>query len=336
VIPSIFDIQEGYTVSIQGEVRKQGDYPFIYNSTVEDLILKAGGLLESASLARIEIARRVKNDTTTNSSDQISEIYQFPISKNLQLDAKASKFILQPFDQVYVRSSPGYHKQAIVKIEGEVAFPGSYSIVNKSERISDLVNRAGGVISGAYPKGARLFRQLPANEKLRLKTLQKLRQQGSDSLNIDYSDNNEITLAIDLDKIIASPKSKLDILLEEGDRLSVPKVFQSVRLSGAVLYPVLVRYERTYRLKKYISMAGGFAENARKGNTYVMYPNGAMNQTRTFLFFRFYPKITPGTEIIVPKKLETPKLSAGEKASIATALTTAAVMIFSIVNQIKW
>ncbi len=238
VVPSIFDIKEEYNVQIEGEVRKPGVYPYLGNTTIEDLILQSGGLLESASYARLEIARRIKNNMAENTSTQVAEIYQFQISQDLKLTEAASKFTLKPFDQVFVRRSPGYMVQALVKVEGEVAFPGSYSIANKTERISDLVKRAGGLTPEAYVKGARLVRKLPVDEQMRAKALKRLKEQLKDSMKIDYTNENESAIGINLDKILSNPQSAFDLFLQEGDQLKIPKELQTVRLSGEVLYPV--------------------------------------------------------------------------------------------------
>jgi protein involved in polysaccharide export with SLBB domain len=232
VIPSIFDIRENYTFQVEGEVRNPGTYPFVNNTSIEDAIIQAGGLLESASFARLEIARRIRNNVATTSSNQVAEVYQFPISQDLKLSDSASRFVLQPFDQVFIRRSPGYEVQALVKVEGEVAFPGSYSIANKNERISDLIKRSGGLTMEAYPEGARLIRKLPVDAKERQRALEAIRSQTRDSAKFVVELDSVSAIGIDLKRIINQPKSKYDLILEEGDILRIPKELQTVRLSG--------------------------------------------------------------------------------------------------------
>jgi len=233
VVPSIFDLKEEYTVQITGEIGKPGIYSFVANSSVEDLIVRAGGLRESASLAKIEIARRVKNNLANTSSDQVAEIFQFPISKDLKISDLASKFILQPFDQVFVRLSPGYEIQKLIKIEGEVAFPGSYVITSKREKISDMIARAGGLTNEAYIKGARLVRKLPIDKKQRLEALQAISSYSHDShdsiriVKLAYVD--ETTIGVDLEKILYQPGSSYDFLLQKDDSIYIPKELQTVR-----------------------------------------------------------------------------------------------------------
>jgi protein involved in polysaccharide export with SLBB domain len=335
VIPSIFDIREDYTIEVEGEVRNPGVYTFVNNTSIEDAIIQAGGLLESASFARLEVARRIRNNVAITTSNQIAEVFQFPISQDLRLSDSASRFVLQPFDQVFIRRSPGYEIQSLVKVEGEVAFPGSYSIVNKNERISDLIKRTGGLTAEAYPEGARLIRILPIDAKERKKALQAIKMQVRDSANIIVELDSVSAIGINLEKILVQPKSKYDLILQKGDILRVPKELQTVRLSGSVLSPVLVRYD-TKSFRDYISSAGGFAPEAKKSKSYIVYANGTIDRTRKVLFFNNYPRVEPGAEIIVPKKPERKGMSTGEIVGITSAaasLSTAIVTIFVLINQ---
>lgn len=335
-IPSIFDLKEEYTIQIDGEVKKPGIYPFVSNSTVEDVIVRCGGLLESASFARLEIARRIKNVMAENASDKIAEIFQFQINQDLKLTPEVSKFTLQPFDQIFIRRSPGYETQALVKVDGEVAFAGHYSISTKNERISDLIKRAGGLTPEAYPKGARLVRKLPVDEKQRMEALKAIIASSKDTVKIkDISMSNETAIGINLDKILANPLTDLDIILQEGDVLKVPKQLQTVRLSGSVLYPVTVRYDKSFRFKSYISRAGGFATEAKKSKSYVIYANGSIDQTRKIFFFNSYPRIEPGAEIIVPKKPERKGMSTAEVVGISSAMASFSLIVVTIIKTIK-
>jgi len=265
------------------------------------------------------------------------------------LSDTAARFTLKPFDQVFIRRSPGYETQAIIRVQGEVIFPGKYSLSNKTERISDLIKRAGGLTPEAYPKGGRLTRKLPENEQQqqRKKTLKMLKEQlikermkkggeMKDSMIMDLTTANDSAIGINLDRILANPKSSYDLILQEGDVLIIPKELQTVRITGKVLYPIVTRFDKNQRFKKYISSAGGYNAEAKKSHSYVIYANGTVNQTKKVFFFNNYPKIEPGAEIVVPQKAERRGMSAGESISIATAVSSLAFIIVTVVNNIKW
>lgn len=332
---SIFDLQEEYKVKVDGEVINPDEYPYIVNSTLEDMIATAGGFKESASLAKIEIARRVKNIYADTSSSQIAQIYSFNVTKNLTISDSALKFILQPFDIISVRRSPGYQVQAMVAIQGEVNFAGNYSLSSKNERISDLIDRAGGLTRDAYIKGTRLIRALPEDEKTRQNLLKMIKTRARDSLLTETVTSQYQAIGINLEKILSNPHSKYDITLQKGDSLIIPKELQTVRLTGALLYPITARYDKKYGFRKYIALAGGFSEIASPNRSYVIYANGTVDRTRHFLFFSSYPKIEPGAEIIVPKKPENKtKMTSQESIAIATALATLGSMIISSIYLI--
>ncbi|HNW98731.1 MAG TPA: SLBB domain-containing protein [Bacteroidales bacterium] len=336
-VSSIFDIQEEYTIKIDGEVRVPGEYPYTKNTTIEDLIVKAGGLLESASYAKIEVDRRIKDNYATASSDKIAEVYQFQISKDLKVSDSASNFELMPFDNVFIRKSPGYSSQSIVKVDGEVLFPGFYSITTKTERISDLIKRAGSTTPEAYVKGARLTRQNSAAKKLQLKDIEKLKERVNDTLPIDDQTINktETTISIDLEKILKKAGSKYDLFLEKGDVIKIPKEPQTVGLSGALLYPVVVRYMKGYGVRKYISSSGGFSDDAKPSKIYVVNINGSVKRTSRFLFIKNYPKVEPGAEIVVPQKTLKKGMSTTEAIGFGTAMSSLALIIITIVNALK-
>ena len=301
-ISSIFDLKEEYFVAIAGEVNQDGTYPFMENSTLEDLIVMAGGLKESASLSRVEVARRQKESDAEESRSRIAEIFYFDINKSLELTEEGEKFILEPFDQIYIRKSPGYETEQVVTLTGEVEFPGNYSLSSKEERISDLIARAGGLTYEAYPAGAKLIRKVEVDQEERERTLDALMRESEDSLVFDIDNENEQAIGIDLEKILESPGSKYDLFAREGDRLEIPKEVQTVRLTGALFYPITVRYDKWYSFSSYISMSGGFAQDAKRSKAYVVYANGSVARTTNLLLFNAYPKIEPGAEIIVPKK----------------------------------
>lgn len=334
-VSPISDITEEYNFAIEGEIKEPGKYPFTSNTTVEDLIIKAGGLLESATYARLEVARRIKDDTIEQSSNQVAEIFQFQINKDLELTDSASKFVLKPFDQIFIRKSPVYSEQSLVKIEGEVLFPGFYNIATKNERISDIIKRSGSITAAAYLKGARLIRKISAEKQLQLKDIEQLKLRVKDTSDIESNTKTESTISINLEKIIKKPGSKYDLFLEEGDVIKIPKEPQTVGLNGALLYPVVVRYMKGYRVRKYISSSGGFSDDAKPSKIYVVNTNGSVKSTHRFFFVRIYPRIDPGSEIVVPKKTEHKKMSTAEAIGFGTAMSSLALIIVTIINAIK-
>ncbi len=342
---SISELQEEFSLSIDGEVSKPGKFPYVKDMTLEDLIALAGGLKESASLSKIEIARRIKNADPLSKSQNVADVYLFDISKDLSISDSASLFHLQPYDEVFVRRSPGYEIQILAEISGEVLYPGKYSIQNKDERISDLVNRAGGLNNDAYPKGACLYRKIPIDVKQRDQLIHALKANSKTNLQVEEISKDTVSMldttqkyieqriGIDLVKILKTPHSNYDLILQEGDVLKIPKELQTVKMTGALLYPITVRFDKSNGLKNYISMSGGFADVAKPSKTFVIYANGAVKSTKHFLFFKFYPAIEPGAEIIVPQKPER-KGSTQETISIAASVVGMASMISSTIYLI--
>ena len=341
-ISSIFDLRDEYKVSIDGEVRTPGEFQYAENMNLEDLILKAGGLNEGASITRIEVARRVNNSNKDQASAQSAEIFQITIDNDLSL--KTSGFILQPFDIVSVRRSEGYEVQRQVKIEGEVKYPGIYFITKKNERISDLLNRAGGGSVFAYYKGASLQRgkevkedkfQSDAerrNKGINLKSESALAAllNKADSVQTDSVPVNDL-VGIDLEKILKNPGSDIDLFLEEGDIINIPKQPQTVKVTGNVLLPVTVIYTPRKAFKSYISESGGFKQNAARRRSYVKYANGSVKSTRkALLFLNNYPRVTPGAEIVVPENLEVKKVSVQEILGTFTGLISTILLVLTL------
>jgi len=343
-ISSIFDLKEEYKVTIDGEVRQPGIFDFAENLTLEALILQAGGFKESATGQRIEISRRVKNSNLTSPSALIATVFQVNIEKDLNFNNP--KFELQPFDIISVRSSIGYEVQRQVKVEGEVLYPGLYTIINKDERVSDLVQRAGGLTPLAYTKGASLKREglvkssgknvidQADEEKKKLALLQRLEETVNDSEDIE---NQELILknvyvGINLDKILESPGTKMDLSLEEGDILRVPKQLQTVKVNGEVLYPVTTVFNENRGFRYYISQGGGFSNKSLKRRSYVIYANGSVKSTSKVFLFNNYPSIEPGAEIFVHKKEDKKPVSTGEIVGIASALGSMAVIILTLIK----
>lgn len=356
-LQSIYSLREAYQLTIDGEVQNPGTYDFVDEMTVEDLIYMSGGFKQSAARSFVEVARRVNPDSASD-INRSADIFNFPISKDLSLSDQASKFKLQPFDLVVIRKSPFFQEQEIVEIEGEAKFPGKYSLERKNERISSLLQRAGGLSPYAYAKGATLIRrteyykaqdQTKARDadgnvitdvqidddaaEIRRKDLTyRFRKEGfslKDSLELF---RQQEAIGIDLVKILEKPGSTYDLILRKGDILSIPREFQTVRVRGEVLYPSNIQHGKTLRFKDYIASAGGFDQGAKKSKAYVIYANGSAAQTRSFLWFRNYPKAEPGMEIVVPKKPERQPMSPQAWIGIASGLASIALVISQIVK----
>ncbi len=350
-ISSIFDLQEEFKVSIDGEVREPGEFDYAQNMTVEELIIQAGGFSESASPQRVEISRRVRSSDQNSELSKTAEVFLIDIDKNLNFSKP--KFELQPFDIVSVRSSMGYEIQRQVKVEGEVLYPGMYTISNKNERVSDLVERAGGLTALAYAKGASLKREgitkvkgldkddakaqqeLAEEEKQKVNKLKRLQENAVDTTNVSLKDEEvlkNVYVGINLEKILEAPKSSADLILEEGDVLRIPKELQTVKVNGAVLYPVTTSYTEGKKFKYYVSQGGGFSEKSVPKRSYVIYANGSVRSTRKVFLFNNYPSIDPGSEVFVPKKEAKRPISAGEIVGISSALASMAVIILNLVK----
>lgn len=347
-IPSIFDLRDSMKVLIKGEVRKQGDYLFSEGMTLEDLILKAGGFSQAATSSRVEIARRITNGDPRSASSAVAQVFQLNVDKDLKIGGNS--FILMPFDIVSIYSLPGYEKQKSVKIEGEVIYPGFYTIKQKNEKISDLIKRAGGFTAAADISGSSLKRSNLSNidsskNKLSAKDLQSERMDRISRLRGTTRDTSSTLLkdevkqnqyvGINMTRIIQKPGTKFDLIVEDGDIIRVPKEAEIVKVSGEALFPSLVIYFKGKSLLSYIDNAGGFSQSAMRGHIYVVYANGSVKSTHKILFWNNYPVIKPGSEIIIPKKAEKRKLSAGEVVGITTGIASFGAIILTIINLIK-
>ena len=347
-ISSIFDIREEYKISIEGEVRSPGTIDYAENMSLEDLIVLAGGFKEGASAKRIEISRRVKDSEVGAANSRVAEVYQVDVDQNLVI--QGPRFTLQPFDIILVRNAAGYEVQRQVKVEGEVLYPGTYTITRKDERISDLVKRVGGLTDLAYLSGASLIRSdttargsgrnkidTQEEERQRLMKFQRLQTTEKDSADIAQQQrilrNNHV--GIDLMRILEKPKSKSDLILEEGDILRIPKQLQTVKVSGEVLYPTTSIYNGGKGFRQYISDAGGFSDNSLKKRSYVIYANGSVRSTKRFFLFNNYPMIKPGAEVFVPKKAEIKKLTASEIVGLTSGVASLGAIIIGVLNLIK-
>ena len=343
-IPSLFDLREPYTIKVSGAVNYVDTVlPYRNNLTVEDAIMMAGGLKESAATVNVEVARRIKDTKTYENTNRTAEVFNFALNDNLGListDGKKSDrvFTLEPFDEVYVRFSPGYQEQQVVKIGGEITFSGDYVLAEKNSRLSDIIANAGGITPDAYVKGASLKRQLTEDEMRRLETLLQLssNKQSRDSVALSLENIKDYSVCIDLEKALANPGSAHDVVLRDGDALYIPQLQSTVKINGAVTYPNSVTYTKGMSVGDCLSQAGGYNDIARK-YPIVIYMNGKVATTKKcFIFFKRYPKVEPGCEIVVPTKTQRDrKTSLAEVLSIASSTTSMAAMVTSIINTLK-
>ncbi len=379
-ILSIHDLKEERFVRISGEVNKPGVYRYSGNMSVQDLVFLANGVKQSAQLSKVEISRRPDNQST----DNLSEIILVSVDSSLSNDT-GQETKLKPFDHVVVRRDPNYFEERTVVVSGEVEYPGTYTLQHDDERISSVINRAGGLKSKAYPQGATLIRKteffsneqnietLRQNLKEALTSLDTATLSDSDKIFVsqvlDELDNmsrqefvnlnmaNEAkknrlselaaknpflsdvkikeseSIALDFEQILDNPNSPEDFILEEGDIINVPKELKTVRLRGRVLFPNTVRFESGKSLKYFIDKAGGFDTRAKKSSTYVVYANGEVARTKSFLFFRSYPSIEPGSEVIVPVKPIKIPLAPSDLIGLSTGLATLALLVTQIYNN---
>ena len=364
IVPSIFELTEKSVVRIRGAVNhpdaKEGiELPYVKDMTVQDVIVRVGGLTEAAYLSRIEITRRKRNIDPKQSDAQIADIIQFSMRPDLTLvDARESVYLL-PFDEIIVRSSPNYEKQSLAKISGEVMLPGTYGIEYKDQRVSQLIQRAGGLTDLAYLNGAILLRKTLLSERQR-----KKREETLTNLNIGNKvkttegledEDTATTLAtkvttdgevadsyinedipIDLRRILANPNDiTYDLILQDGDEVVIPKRLETVRIEGEILYPTTVKYNSGKTFLDYISSAGGYTRKSAKGSAYVRYPNGSVDRTRKFMFMRFHPKVEPGSEIVVPPKSETTTEQFNQFSGLVATVSGTLATIVTIIGLIR-
>jgi len=332
-IPSIHDLKEEETISIHGEVANPGTFLFSKNMTIEDLLVQSGGLLEAAATTKVDITRRIKDPKSTSFSSVLGKTYSFDIKDGLVVGGEGD-FHLEPFDEVYVRKSPAYRKQQNVVVAGEVLFGGNYALVKKNERLSDLISKAGGITPDAYVKGARLIRKMTEEEQRRQADAVRMARmgEGKDSISVEKLNiSDTYTVGIDLEKAISNPGSDFDLVLREGDVLFIPEYINTVKISGAVMYPNAVLYKRGESLRYYINQAGGYGNLAKKKKAYVVYMNGTASRLKS----RDKKAIEPGCEIIVPSKEEKKRISTAEILGMGSTTASIAAMIATMVNLFK-
>ncbi len=333
-ISSIDDLTDRGDITIAGQVTNPGTYPYAENMTVEDIILQAGGLLEGASTARVDVSRRIVDPTSVTATQQLSHVYSVSIDGGFAV-GKGEHFVLKPYDRVVVRKSPGYGAQTTVEINGEVLFDGEYVLQRRNERVSELVKRAGGVIEGAYIKGASLSRKLTEAEYIARKETLRLamanNQAGqADSLalsKIEVSDTYNV--GIDLHKALNNPGSTYDLVMQPGDVLYVPQEQSTVKITGDVMFPNAVVYEPGKKLSYYIDQAGGYGQQAKKGKAFIVYLNGTVAKAKK------NTPIEPGCQIIVPSKPKNSGTDWTKILTLATSFTSVATMAATITNIFK-
>lgn len=321
-----YNLEESYNLSIDGAVNAPDTFTYIENLTVVDLVLLAGGFKDGANLSQIDVYRRVEDNQFNTLSKSIK------VSVDGTIGEAANQFILQPNDRVAVRYLKGFSDQIKVSVVGEANYPGIYNVESKNELISDLLERAGGLSPYAFVEGASLIRKNPYyKDDAQSRTTEAL--EDKDYLSDDktaLNNQEEFRVGIDLRKILekGGKGSKYNMILQNGDRLIIPSTKETVKVNGEILVPSLVRFDKNYNLRDYISKSGGFSSDAKKGKTYVVYSNGDIAATKSFLFFRTYPKLKPGALILVPSKpADRRKISAQEVVSIGTGITTLGLLI---------
>lgn len=341
-IPTKQEMMEEQTITIHGEVQYPGIYRYADNETLEDFVLQAGGLKQTASTVKVDVSRRIVNPKALTTDSVIARTYTFALKDGFVIDGTPG-FKLMPFDEVYVRKSPGYYKQQNVVVEGEVMFSGTYTLPKKNQRLSDLIKSAGGVNDRGYVAGARLERKVNESERARMEAVLKKAKEEAEQMEIeaakenkkiDLKDSEKIkkfeipefySVGIELDKALANPGCDADIVLREGDKIIVPQYNGTVKINGAVMYPNTVGFQKGKKAKYYINQAGGFSEKAKKSQTYIVYMNGTIAKVSQ------NAKPKPGCEIVVPEK-EINKMTIAEKMTIGTSVASIATMIATLAN----
>lgn len=329
-IPSIHDLNDIGNIEVEGEVARPGTFVYADNMTLEDAVMMAGGLLESASTVRIDVTRRIKDAASTSQTENIAEVFTFSFKDGYMLDGETG-FILEPYDHVFVRRSPSYREQISVSIDGEVVFPGTYTLTRRTERLSDVVEKAGGLNQWAYVKGARLSRKMDAEERARLKSTIEVMDSAKDSIELSMLNMGErYYVGIDLEAALNNPGSDADLVLREGDVIVVPQYNNTVKISGNVLYPNTVTYRPNMTVKDYVIQAGGYGFRSKKNKAYIVYMNGTVTRARRMSS----NVVEPGCEIVVPKKRER-NGALQEVLGVATTASSVATMMATIGNLLK-
>ena len=329
-VPSIYDIKNIGNVYISGEVVKPGTYPYADNMTLEDIVITAGGLKDAASLVRVDISRRMKDNKGTHAIDTVGQNFSFGLKDGFIVDGEPG-FVLEPFDQVFVRRSPGYSEQKNVTVNGEVLYSGEYSLNYKNERLSSLISRAGGLTVFGYARGAKLTRVANDHEIKRMQNvIDMMRRELGESLanSLMLELDSVFTVGIDLEEAMKNPGGSADIVLREGDVISVPEMTSTVKINGAVMMPNTVTYQKGKKVSYYLDQAGGYSQNAKKTKKFIIYMNGEVTKVKSRS-----KKVEPGCEIVVPNKVKQNRI--GEVIGYATSFASLATMIASLANLLK-
>ena len=336
IIRDIFSIGEKETVEILGEVMTPGEYDYQRNMTLKDLVFLAGGMTEAASESYLEVARRNSHEEASVVNSKLASLYQFKVDRDLNLTPEDAGFILQPFDQVYIRRAPSYEKQKTVKIEGEVQYPGEYSISDKNERISDLIRRAGGLTPYAFAEGAKMKRFNDDQIQIQMEAIKRMKmkldttQKDTMSLSNQEDKDRFTQLELRLSNILQHPGTSYDYYLKDKDQIIVPMKSEEIWVTGEVLTPIGLSYEHGRGIKYYVSHSGGFSSNAKKSKVYVVYSNGTTQITRSFIW-KDYPEIKPGCRIVVPEKPQKNKTDSTSKwLAFTTALSSLAIALAAV------
>ena len=332
IIQDIFNMGEKKTVRIYGEVMNPGEYDFHRNMTLKDVIFLAGGMKESASESYIEVARRNTHEEAQEMSSKMVSLHTFSISRNLQLDESDNAFVLSPFDQIYIRQAPSYVVQKTVIIQGEVKYPGPYSISNKNERVSDLLKRAGGLTPDAFPEGARLRRVVDRQMRQQFKKVETVAG-NLDSTNVVLATEQDeyLIMELRLPEIMRDTNSTDNYLLKEGDEIYIPLQSEEIIVNGEVLNPAGLAWQSGKNVTYYVDRAGGFSPDAKRSKVYIIYSNGTTAITKNFIF-RNYPEIKPGCQIIVPAKQERQKIETTTWLAIGSTFASIALAISAILK----
>jgi len=320
------------TITIHGEVNYPGVYKYASNETIEDLVLQAGGLTNAASLAKVDVSRRISDPHAVEACDTLAFTYSFSLNPDFTIPQEGQAFTLQPYDEVYIRKSPSYNEQQNVTLEGEVQFKGDYTLSSNSQRLSDVIKQAGGLTKRAYPEGAKLLRKMTSEEQDLMATMLRTAQRNSGSDSIDVSKLMTLTtypVAVELDKALKNPGSDDDPILREGDRIVVPRYTSTVSINGEVLYPNTVRYKEGMKTKDYIDLAGGTTSTAKKSKTIIIYMNGMVAKADR----KHKPR--PGCQIVVPTKHSGRGLRLPEVMSVGSSMASLATMLITINNLLK-
>ena len=342
-IPTKQEMMEERTITIHGEVNYPGIYKYASNETLEDFVLQAGGLKNSAATVKGDVARRGTNPKALTNDSIIARTYTFSLKDGFVIDGKPG-FVLMPFDEVYVRKSPGFYKQQNITVDGEVMFSGTYTLSKKEQRLSDIIKAAGGINDRGYAAGATLVRRINESERKRLEAAKKMALEQYETVaaeeaartgqKMDLTNSERIkkfqiedtySVGIELDKALANPGSDADIVLREGDRIVVPQYTGTVKINGEVMYPNTVGYVKGKKASYYIDQAGGFSNKAKKRQSYIIYMNGTVAKVA------HNAKPMPGCEIVVPAKATT-KMSIAETMTIGTSVASIATMIATLAN----